>query len=171
MKIIKSFLLILLLSTQALYASERIDSIVYADTYASLEGISKQKNEIQEKKDYLQKMQASLKQAKKGQATYVKIRNIAGTLAIIAIAIGAYKTTFPSGVKFTGLKLMLSSYIAVSGLGQGMIKLSQTDIQNLSREIIRSLISISKLEKGIDRQVFILCKQESRHELCYTIKN
>jgi hypothetical protein len=112
-------------------------------------------------------LQAQLKTAKKGQATYITVRNVAGTLAIIAIAVGAYKIKFPRALKFNGLRLMLSSYLAVSTYGQGMVKLNQNDIENLSREIIFSLIKISKLESDMNKQIAVLCKQDQRHELCY----
>lgn len=168
MKMITILILAIVIAGQSLLASERIDAMINEDAMTTLQEIANKKNEIQETKDSLEKMQKSLKAAKNGQQTYIKIRNIAGTLAIVAIAIGAYKTSFPSGLKFTGLKLMFSSYIAVTGLGQGMIKLNQGDIENLSREIIMSLIKISKLEKGINRQVKVLCKEDPRHELCYT---
>ena len=150
-----------------LWASDRVNDVFNDDIYQTLQDISQKQDEIKQTKEAMISLQAQLKTAKKGQATYITVRNVAGTLAIIAIAVGAYKIKFPRALKFNGLRLMLSSYLAVSTYGQGMVKLNQNDIENLSREIIFSLIKISKLESDMNKQIAVLCKQDQRHELCY----
>lgn len=168
----KIFLLSILLLSQLMpaFASERTDDLLNSDIEESFTSISTRKEEIANSKAMLNSLQSKLKEARKGKATYIKFRNVAGTLAIVAIAVGAYKITFPSGLKFTGMKLMLSSYIAVSGLNEGMIKLNQNDIENLSREVILSLIRISKLEKALNAELKTYCRQEPRNGLCYDLK-
>lgn len=168
-----AFLVILVFSMiqQTALASKRIEDVLTTDLTESFQQIALRKSELSETKESIEALQLKLKEARKGKATYIKIRNVAGTLAIVSIATGAYKLTFPSGLKFTGLKLMLSSYLAVSGVNEGMIKLNQSDIENLSRQIILSLIRISKIEKAINAEIKIFCHQDPRDRLCYELKD
>lgn len=152
-------------------ASGRTDVILNTDLQETFLKISERREEINKSKVMMNSLQAKLKEARKGKATYIKFRNIAGTIAIVAIAIGAYKITFPTGLKFTGMKLMLSSYLAVSGINEGMIKLNQNDIEDLSREVILSLIRISKMEKALNAELKTYCHQDPRDRLCYDLKN
>lgn len=150
-----------------LFASDRTKEVITADAMVTLQQIAIKKAEIETTIASLKELQLNLEKKRKGRATYIQVRNIAGTLAIIAIAVGAYKTELPRLVNFTGLKLMLSSNLAVSGIGLGVIQLNQSEIEDLSRQVILSLIKLSKLEKGIDYQVKILCREDPRHQLCY----
>jgi hypothetical protein len=171
MKRLITICLSLLFIAQSAMASQRLDDLLNSDLAERFESISSRKEDIEKSKEMMNSLQAKLKEARKGKAAYIKFRNVAGTVAIIAIAVGAYKITFPTGLKFTGMKLMLSSYIAVSGLNEGMIKLNQSDIEDLSREVILSLIRISKLEKALNAELKTYCHQDPRDRLCYELKN
>lgn len=166
MKILFVTLLQFLFLIQA-YGSERVDSIIDNDVMETLENISIKKEEIKNIKKTLDTLGNQLKKVKKGQTTYVRIRNVSGTLAIIAIAAGAYTARFPKGIRLTGLKLMFSSYLAVTTYGESMVTLNQTDIENLSRDIIMNRVKISKLEKSMAKQIVVLCAEDPRHILCY----
>ncbi len=167
MKIVKLFIIMSVLAIQGAFASSRTDDVLAADAMNTLKVISVRLDEIQVTKNSLKKLEESLKAAKKGKSTYIKIRNVAGTLAIVAIAVGAYKIQFGGEGRFGGLKVMLGSYLAVSGFEEGLIKLNQKEIEKLSREIIMSYVKISRLEKAIKSEVGILCEQDPRHQLCY----
>lgn len=171
MKFLYTFILIFSLAFQAVSASNRTDEILSEDLSESFHQLKDRKNEIYEAKKKMQELQLQLKEARKGKDTYLKIRNIAGTIAIVAIAVGSYKLTFPSGFKFTGLKLMASSYATVYGMNEGLIKLNQTDIENLSKDIVFGLIKVSKAEKSLNTEIKYFCHQDPRDELCYAVKN
>jgi hypothetical protein len=170
MKFLKIAALIFTIFWQSVFASNRVNIIVEEDTFTSLKNITTKRIEINDTRKMINKLQNSLIYVRKGQDTYIKVRNIAGNFAIIAIAIGAYTTKFSNGIELTGLKLMISSYVAVAGFDMGMIKLNQADIEKLSREIIMTKIKLSALEKNLDREVKILCEEDSRHPICYNLK-
>jgi hypothetical protein len=150
-------------------ASGRTDEILSLDLQTQFDSFALKKDEIAEAKKTLQTLQVKLKDARNGKDIYLRIRTVAGTLVIIGVAAGAYKITFPAGFKFTGVKLMLSSYLAVTVMNEGMIKLNQSDIENLSREIILGLIKISKSEKALNKNIKLLCQEDPRHRLCYEL--
>ncbi len=170
MKFLKIALLVNLIIWQSVFASSRIDALIEEEAFATLQEISNKRAEIVDTREMINKYQKSLQELRKGKDTYIKVRNIAGSIAIVAIAIGAYTIKFPNGIRFTGLKLMISSYVAVVGFDMGMIKLNQKDTERLSREIIMAKIILSALEKNLDRQVKVLCEEEPRHQICYNQK-
>lgn len=162
MKILMPFLLVLLLCIQSAFAASRMDRLLDQDAMEALEVIFFKKIEIHENKELLLGVEAKLKKAKKGQAIYVQMRNIGGTLTIMAIVIGTYKAHFPLGMRF-----LLGTYLSMSDAGNKMIKLNLGDIQKLNRELLKAQAKIALMEKELNQQIKYFCKEDSRHQLCY----
>lgn len=162
-------ILSLFICLQSALASRRTDEVLSLDFQSQFDSFALKKDEIAVAKKTLQTLHVKLKEARNGKDIYLRIRTVAGTLAIIGLAAGAYKITFPAGFNFTGAKLMLSSYLAVTVMNEGMIKLNQSDIENLSREIILGLIKICKSENALNKNIKLLCQEDPRHRLCYEL--
>ncbi|RPJ77890.1 MAG: hypothetical protein EHM20_05225 [Alphaproteobacteria bacterium] len=163
----KSFFIIifiLLFGLQGLLASDRVDQIIEQDAMESLQQIWLKKKELREKKAPLQQIYIKLKTMKKGQPVFLQARNVGGTMVIATILIGTYRAHFP-----LGMRVLLEMYLSNSNHDRRSVRLSNSEIRRMSKDLSISLDQIKVIEKSLENQTRYLCEQDSRHQLCYGI--
>lgn len=162
MKSFFTIICILLFGFQASLASERVDQIIEKDALESLQQIAIQKKELRQQKVLLQQIDIKLKTIKKGQPVFLQARNVGGTLIIATIVIGTYRAHFP-----LGMRVLLEMYLSNTSHERGLIRLTNSEIKKMSKQLSLLLNQVKVIEKTLANQTRHLCEQDSRHQLCY----
>lgn len=158
-----SFLLAMLLLSASAYSQDRVDGLMFEDSYIMLEALLNRKDEIKKQRSELNAIENSLRKTKKGQSIYLKFETITGSLIAVGIIIGSYKAYFPPG-----FRAMAGAYVTVTGISHGLIKLSSADVQKLLLDITKLSNVLSKSEMATRKEILFHCGQiEGNHQVCY----
>ncbi|MBY0415298.1 MAG: hypothetical protein K2Q18_14095 [Bdellovibrionales bacterium] len=157
------FMIILIFSMNlgSTFSSEKVSELIARDASEMLDTLTRKKGEINEYKKQLENIDIHLKKTNLGQVTYLQFDRIAGSLIIVGVMIGSYKTHFPPG-----LRAMIAGYTTVTGISRGMIKLSP-DLFKLFVHHVSLLNSRIKIaNEKLDQQVKYYCNIYPYHEQC-----
>lgn len=146
---------------RATYSSEQVEDLISRDAKETLDSIAEKKYEMSEYADRLDDLDLPLQKANKGQIVYLQFDRLAGSIIVVGIMVGSYKTNFPPG-----LRAMIAAYTTATGISRGMVKLNSTQLKLFLNHVVLLQGKINQAHQKLDKEAAYYCKIYSHHELC-----
>jgi hypothetical protein len=143
------------------FSSTRVDTVISEDSEVILYELGGHLEELKDLETEISGIEKHLKLTNKGKNIYLKFETIAGAVVAVVVMIGAYKAHFPPG-----FRAMIGAYITVTGVGRGLIKLSEKEVNFILLEILRLKKSISESELNLKYQIKFYCKENTDNPVC-----
>ena len=185
MKLLTVLTLILAINSNV-FASSRTDDAIYNASEVRLNKIDSLKSDLKKLDAQRSQVNKDLVEAlnkNKNQKVFLKVRNAAVVGTAVAIPIGVGIATGDTVMSIVGIALNgMPSKVSVGGaaavaigvVGAVVIVGAETGVllnRNEAKNLVSTLESlkrqISITNHNLDKEVGILCKTETRHQLCY----